>query len=277
MNAMLQQFFNIPQFRYSLLDANDEVPPNIGTNEVDDNVIHQLQRMFGFLELTERQAYNPAAFCYSFKDFSGAPTNISIQQDAQEFLNMIIEKIENALKNTKYKYLMQGVFGGKTVSQCICKVCGTTKENLEDFYNLSLDVKHSKTLAESLQKFITGDTISDYMCEKCDKRVDITKRNLIESVPNILIIHLQRIVFNFDTFANEKINSRLEFPTDVDLYPYTKLGLENTEPDTTEFQYELTGIVVHKGTAEMGHYYSFIKTEPNKWFEFNDSTVKSFK
>ena len=115
------------------------------------------------------------------------------------------------------------------------------------------------------------------MCEKCDKRVDITKRNLIESVPNILIIHLQRIVFNFDTFANEKINSRLEFPTDVDLYPYTKLGLENTEPDTTEFQYELTGIVVHKGTAEMGHYYSFIKTEPNKWFEFNDSTVKSFK
>ena len=277
MNSMLQQFFNIPQFRYSLLDVDDQQPPNLGPNEIDDNVIHQLQRMYGFLELTERQAYNPIAFCYSFKDFSGAPTNIAIQQDAQEFLNMIFEKIENALKSTKYKYLMQGIFGGKTVSQCICKVCGTAKENLEDFYNLSLDVKHSKTLAESLQKFISGDTISDYMCEKCNKRVDITKRNLISSVPNILIMHLQRIVFNFDTFANEKINTRLEFPNSVDLYPYTKGGLENPETNCIDFQYDLIGVVCHKGTAEVGHYYSFIKTEPGKWYEFNDSAVKVFK
>ena len=277
MNSMLQQFFNIPQFRYSILDVDDQKPPNIGANEVDDNVIHQLQRMFGYLELSERQAYNPAGFCFSFKDFSGAPTNISIQQDAQEFLNMIFEKIENALKPTNYKHLMQGIFGGKTVSQCICKVCQTTKENLEDFYNLSLDVKHSKTLAESLQKFISGDTISDYMCEKCNKRVEITKRNLIESTPNILIVHLQRIVFNFDTFANEKINTRLEFPNSVDLYPYTKAGIESPESNSVDFQYDLIGVVVHKGTAELGHYYSFIKTEQNKWFEFNDSTVKSFK
>lgn len=276
MNSMLQQFFNIPQFRYSLLDVDDQKEPNIGTNEIDDNVIHQLQRMFGYLELTERQAYNPVGFCFSFKDFSGAPTNISIQQDAQEFLNMIFEKIENSLKPTKYKYLAQGIFGGKTVSQFICKVCGTAKENLEDFYNLSLDVKHSKTLAESLQKFTAGDTISDYMCEKCNIRVEITKRNLIETSPNILIVHLQRIVFNFDTFSNEKINTRLEFPSQVDLFPYTKKGIEDPEAVSTDFQYELIGVVAHKGTADLGHYYSFIKTEPNKWFEFNDSTVSSF-
>ena len=172
---------------------------------------------------------------------------------------------------------MQGVFGGKTVSQCICKVCGTVKENLEDFYNLSLDVKHSKTLSESLSRFISGDSISDYHCDNCNKKVEITKRTLIERVPNILIAHLQRIVFNFDTFANEKINTRLEFPMTVDLYPYTKAGLADPESTSTEFAYDLVGIVVHKGTAEMGHYYSFIKTETNKWYEFNDSAVKSFK
>jgi ubiquitin C-terminal hydrolase len=190
---------------------------------------------------------------------------------------MIFDRIETSLKDTKYKYLIQGIFGGKTVSQCTCKVCGTVKENFEDFNNLSLDVKHSKTLAESLQRFISGDTISDYNCEKCNKRVEITKRNLIDSVPNMLIIHLQRIVFNFDTFANEKINSRLEFPNTVDLYPYTKSGLLNPEVICEDFQYDLTGIVVHKGTAEVGHYYSFIKTEPNKWYEFNDSVVKTFR
>lgn len=277
MNAMLQQFFYVPQFRYSILAVDDKKPVNLGPNDIDDNLIHQLQKMFGFLELSERQAYHPAAFCYSFKDFSGNPTNISIQQDAQEFLGVIFERLENALKDTEQKHLMQGVFGGKTVSQCICKVCGTVKENLEDFYNLSLDVKHSKTLSESLSRFISGDSISDYHCDKCNKKVEITKRTLIEKVPNILIAHLQRIVFNFDTFANEKINTRLEFPMTVDLYPYTKAGLADPESTSTEFTYDLVGIVVHKGTAEVGHYYSFIKTEANKWYEFNDSTVKSFK
>jgi hypothetical protein len=35
-----------------------------------------------FLELSERQDYNPKDFCFSFKDFDGRPTNVRIQQDA---------------------------------------------------------------------------------------------------------------------------------------------------------------------------------------------------
>lgn len=34
--------------------------------------------MFGFLELTERQAYDPTEFCFSFKDFDGNPTNTAL-------------------------------------------------------------------------------------------------------------------------------------------------------------------------------------------------------
>ena len=212
MNSVLQQLFNIPQFRYSILDVDDHKLPNIGPNEIDDNVLHQLQHMFGYLELSERQAYNPADFCFSFKDYSGTPTDPSVQQYAHEFFNLFFKNIENALKSTSHRQLMQGVFGGKTVIQCICKTCGTTKENREDFYSLSLDVKHSKTLAESLQRFISGDTISEYMCENCNKCVEIMKRNLIESAPNILILHLQRIVFTFDSFRERENQYKIGVP-----------------------------------------------------------------
>ena len=41
----------------------------------DDNLLHQLQRMMAHLELSERQDYNPKGFCFSFKEFDGAPTN----------------------------------------------------------------------------------------------------------------------------------------------------------------------------------------------------------
>ena len=43
------------------------------------------------------------------------------------------------------------------------------------------------------------------------------------------------------------------------------------------FQYKLKGIVVHSGTSDSGHYYSFIKDreeskdENSKWYEFNDT------
>lgn len=40
--------------------------------------------------------------------------------------------------------------------------------------------------------------------------------------------------------------------------------------------YQLKGVVVHTGSAEGGHYYSFIRDEQN-WFEFNDRSITPFK
>jgi len=39
----------------------------------------------------------------------------------------------------------------------------------------------------------------------------------------------------------------------------------------------LRGVVIHLGTAESGHYYSFIKDNSSpEWFEFNDNIVRPF-
>jgi ubiquitin carboxyl-terminal hydrolase 34 len=176
------------------------------------------------------------------------------------------------------------------------------RNTFEDFYNLSVGVKGFKTLAESLNKFVSGDTISDYFCETCKKKVDVVKRTSLHELPNVLIIHLQRIIYNFDTFMNEKINSRLEFPKDFSIEPYTVEGLEAREkPDVKTaaekpngyYHYKLAGVVVHIGTADTGHYYSYINTnrkrhrEDNEkdlfssdkdlWLEFNDSRIRPFE
>jgi ubiquitin carboxyl-terminal hydrolase 34 len=36
---------------------------------IDDNVLHQLQKMFSNLEMSNKKAYDPEGFCFSFKDF----------------------------------------------------------------------------------------------------------------------------------------------------------------------------------------------------------------
>lgn len=58
----------------------------------------------------------------------------------------------------------------------------------------------------------------------------MSKRTLIAETPNVLIVHLQRIVFNFDTFQNDKLNQHFEFPRQLDLRPYSYydvMGREN--------------------------------------------------
>jgi ubiquitin carboxyl-terminal hydrolase 34 len=203
MNSMLQQFFMIPALRYNLLCVEDNVPEDLQEykgGRVDDNVLHQLQKLMASLELSQRTDYDPWEFCFAFKEFDGTPTNTGEQKDAQEFLNLAFDRLENALKGTSRQHLLQSVFGGQTCSQLVCKECGKVKNRLEDFYNLSLTVKDRKGVYDSLAKMVEGEVISDYECAGCKKKVDVSKRTLIAQTPNVLIVHLQRIIFNFDTF-----------------------------------------------------------------------------
>jgi uncharacterized UBP type Zn finger protein len=82
-------------------------------------------------------------------------------------------------------------------------------------------VKERKSVEESLKKNLEGEVISDYECPGCKKKVDITKRTLISKTPNVFVIQLQRIVFDFDRFENQKVNTYFEFPDTLDLTPYS--------------------------------------------------------
>lgn len=112
------------------------------------------------------------------------------------------------------------MFGGKTTSLTICKGCGNIVQTDEDFYCLSVNVKNYKTLHESLQQITAGEIISDYKCGACNKKVEISKKLAIKSLPNTLIVHQLRITFDLDLLRNVKVNDRLEFPNTLNLKEY---------------------------------------------------------
>lgn len=131
-------------------------------------------------------------------------------------------------------------------------------------------------------------------------KVATLKRTCIKRLPKHLILVMKRFEFDYDYMQKVKVNDYCEFPEEINMEPYTQEGLARREKqakieeskDDEEntliepkypldlYNYKLSGVLVHSGYAEGGHYYSFIKdreeTTVDKWYEFNDEDVKDF-
>ena len=306
MISLFQQLFMVPSFREDLLAVDD---PNHENQEPDENMFYQLQAIFSGLLKSEKQYVNPKGFCHAFKDWEGQPTNVMEQMDVEEFLQMFFDRLETAIKGAPQEKTIQAHFGGKLANEMICQGCPHQYERPEPFLSLGVPVKNKKSIMEGLNAFIQGDMLEGdnaYFCAKCDKKVDTLKRQCIKELPRYLIVSLKRFEFDFDRMIRVKINDYCEFPMELDMFPYTQEGLSRKEkaakkkrealekgeeaPDEDEeplkydkdyYMFKLKGIVVHTGTADSGHYYSFIKdtTTQNgeRWYEFNDNIVSDFE
>ena len=95
------------------------------------------------------------------------------------------------------------------------------------------------------------------------------------------------------TGMRSKINDAFEFPHQIDMAPYNvDYQSASDTPSPKNYQkasvlcapdiFELVGVLVHSGTAESGHYYSYIRERPGDakkdggWIEFNDMDVSRF-
>lgn len=136
--------------------------------------MYQMQRLFGYLQETERRFYNPEPFVNTIKD-GGQPTDVFVQKDASEFLTGLFQQvrlvcvsgvvmcsshtlswrfalfscccaqIENATSGTKSEKMLRDNFGG-TLSAELIADGGHYSESEEMFYFLSVSVKNMQCL-----------------------------------------------------------------------------------------------------------------------------------
>lgn len=169
--------------------------------------------------------------------------------------------------------MLKDFFGGTLCNQIISKECPHVSERQEGFFTLGLEIKNKKNVKESLDLYVEGDLLegdNKYFCGTCSKKVDALKRCCIQTLPDNLIVHIKRFEFDVEQLKRIKLNDYFEFPFTLNMEPYTKEGLARKEKHSEEglpthppeyYQYELSGILVHTGTADSGHYYSFIRVQ----------------
>ncbi|XP_068081544.1 ubiquitin carboxyl-terminal hydrolase puf [Anabrus simplex] len=312
MASCMQHLYMMPQARSSILQAKCD------GNSKHELTLRELQRMFAYLLESERKAYNPRSFCKVYT-MDHQPLNTGEQKDMAEFFIDLVSKLEEMTPELKklVKTLFGGVISNNVVSLDCDHVSRTLEEfytvrcQVADMRNLyeSLD---EVTVKDTLE----GDNM--YTCSQCGKKVRAEKRACFKKLPHILCFNTMRYTFNMVTMLKEKVNTHFSFPLRLDMSGYVEKHLmpqryqeekrksqlrksehskdnvkedenkkeeeEHEDSDSEDFnecyEYDLIGVTVHTGTADGGHYYSFIRdrttSNRDKWFLFNDAEVKPF-
>ncbi|KAK6501624.1 hypothetical protein TWF481_009459 [Arthrobotrys musiformis] len=280
LNSLLTQLFmNLP-FRQFIL--------NVNSNGDDFTPLGTLKTIFANLQDSWQRAFEPKEFVATIRDYEGELIDVGIQMDVEEFYNLLCDRVESQIVSPDSKKDFRGFFGGTFVQQVKSMECEHVSEREESFSAIQCDIKGKKNLQESLRAFVEGETLNGdnkYSCTNCNKHVDAVKRTCLKQIPNQVIFHLKRFEFDMRTMSRSKINDVFEFPTRIDLHPYSIDAINGSQQEDMcpQDEFELVGVLVHSGTAETGHYYSYIKDREGKtiegvpmWFEFNDADVSLF-
>uniref|UniRef100_G3PW74 Ubiquitin carboxyl-terminal hydrolase n=1 Tax=Gasterosteus aculeatus aculeatus TaxID=481459 RepID=G3PW74_GASAC len=127
------------------------------------------------------------------------------------------------------------------------------------------------TLQDCLAAFFARDELKGdnmYSCEKCKKLRNGVKFCKMQSLPEILCVHLKR--FRHELMFSTKICTHVSFPLEgLDLQPFLA---KDSSAQTTN--YDLLSVICHHGTASSGHYIAYCRNDLNNlWYEFDDQSV----
>ena len=98
-------------------------------------------------------------------------------------------------------------------------------------------------------------------CEHCQAKTPSTKGQTIARFPPVLTFSLTRIEIDWysENMERKKLNSRFEYPLELDLKKYSDDHMLEENPEA--YLYELKSIVIHRGGPYGGHYHAFIKDD----------------
>jgi ubiquitin carboxyl-terminal hydrolase 34 len=278
LNSLFTQLFMNVSFRKFMLSARVE------DTDYSQSLLFQTQKLFAHMQDSLRRFVDPEECVSTIKTYEDGQIDIHNQMDVDEFYNLLFDRWESQLLTADTKKEFRSFYGGQLVQQVSSKECEHISERLEPFSAIQCDIKGKSCLQESLQAYVDGEIMegdNKYKCSTCDRHVDAVKRACLKDIPDNLIFHLKRFDFNLRTLQRSKINDHFAFPTQLDMRPYTIEHLSNPSEDIGEDLFELVGVLVHSGTAESGHYYSYIRERPRGggnevWVEFNDDVVSSW-
>ena len=185
-----------------------------------------------------------------------------------------MEGLESCLKNTPFESLIQELYFGCINNTLTCTECAQPRKTEQSFLEIMLEVqeylmdmstKQINSVSDSLDKYFAQEELDGVNCELCQKPTLHNRGPLISKLPPILTFNLNRLAIDMTTFDRKKVNTRFEYPLELDMSKYLDQSPETPAheqaKDPDQYTYELKSIVIHSGGPYGGHYYAYIKDD----------------
>lgn len=286
MNSLLQVLY----FTNSLRKSVYKMP-----TEADDStksVGLALQRVFHDLQFSDKAVGTKKLT----KSFGWETLDSFMQHDVQEFLRVLLDKLENKMKGTCVEGTIPKLFEGKMISFIRCKNVDYTSSRTESFYDVQLNIKGKKNIIESFRDYIKTENLdgeNKYDAGPAHGLQEAEKGILFSAFPPVLHLHLMRFQYDPVTDSSVKFNDRFEFPEVLDLSEFLKQNPPGQDEDEEDMEvdgdaavvalngngnndcnYVLHAVLVHSGDNHGGHYVVFISPHGNgQWCKFDDDVV----
>ncbi|EJY57700.1 AAEL017004-PA [Aedes aegypti] len=226
-----------------------------------------------------------------------------MQQDAHEFLNFLINHINEIILAERNQAKGAGTSGSKNAgtigggggslngdnpgqpqeptwvheifqgiltSETRCLNCETVSSKDENFFDLQVDVDQNTSITHCLRCFSNTETLcsdNKFKCDNCCSYQEAQKRMRVKKLPMILALHLKRFKYMEQYNRHIKVSHRVVFPLELRLF--------NTSDDAVnpDRLYDLMAVVIHCGSGpNRGHYISIVKSH-GFWLLFDDDMV----
>ena len=253
MNSLLQQLYGNLQFRKFILDQ-----PILESHKQD--VLAQVQGLFARMQNGLSPCAEPNSLAQALN------VQIGIQEDVHTFYTTLLSRLEDNMPDTETKFTLNKFFTGNSVTQ-VKGECGHVSSRTEPFTELSITVKNKASLHDSLDEFVQGEPLegaNKYMCMTCTsddggRLVNAMRRTCLDEIPDNLTFCLKRFTYEAMLEGENKVNDRFDFPKDIDMSLYKRSYLENPDRERETDIFELVGVIVHQGSLQYGHYWSYVR------------------
>ncbi|KAF7189545.1 Ubiquitin carboxyl-terminal hydrolase puf [Pseudocercospora fuligena] len=273
MNSLLQQLFANVHFRRFLFQI-----PIVDAEKQE--LLRYVQDLFARMQDSADLAM----------DTTELAKVLGIQTDSQEdvhgFYADFLSRLESNMPDDQSRLALGQFYTGKLITQ-IKGECGHVSPRTEPFVDLPIVVKNKSSFHESLQEFVQGEPMegaNQYKCSKCDETnggrlVNAMRRSCPEEMPDNLTFCLKRFTFEAMLGTEGKVNDRFVFPQTIDMSHYCRAHLDDPAAPMQEDIFELVGVIVHQGTLQLGHYWSYTllrnTSDPSSrvWVRLEDRTA----
>ncbi|XP_063445359.1 ubiquitin carboxyl-terminal hydrolase 43-like isoform X2 [Mytilus trossulus] len=217
---------------------------------------------------------------FKIKVIDGSSGKAYLQQDVE--MPLLTNLVERAMSMCRDEYGPQHLKLVAEWEPAVQSRVIADENNRVDEHNSYKRLRQSSqqpfkvSLDNCLQLFTKEETLSGddaWNCPHCHKYQQAATKTLgLWSVPNVLVIHLKR--FRQVGARRNKLNTLVDFPVrGMDMSDHI---LHRNQAGIDHSIYDLYGVCNHYGNMLGGHYTAFCKNPlDGKWYEFDDSKVKS--